>query len=350
MREETKMEETREKNRISAVNIVFLITMIISVVVSVLPLDFLEPYPALNVIISQLILAIPVAVYMIKEKLPYRETVHLKKMKMTDVFLTLVFGILLQPVLTLINAISMVFSTNMTNTFLLGMSQQLPFLVTLLLVAFIPCVFEETVYRGFFYQQYKKIDPWKAVLLSGFLFGLMHGNLNQFCYATAMGIVFALLIEATGSILSTMLIHFAVNGFSVVVMYLYPHLYEIMKGFYKMYVDMGDTYMSEMISTAFGDMTLTGDEWMTQMFTTTVKVGLVDVLSLYLTPAVFSGVLAYFVFRTIAIRTGNWERIRGFFGNKREDAQPMVTIPLMIAIAIGVLVMFFYEMLMRLPR
>ena len=69
MREETKMEETREKNRISAVNIVFLITMIISVVVSVLPLDFLEPYPSLNVIISQLILAIPVAVYMIKEKL-----------------------------------------------------------------------------------------------------------------------------------------------------------------------------------------------------------------------------------------------------------------------------------------
>ena len=89
---------------------------------------------------------------------------------------------------------------------------------------------------------------------------------------------------------------------------------------------------------------------MTQMFTMTVKIGLADVLSVYLTPAVFSGVLAYFVFRTIAIRTGNWERIRGFFGNKREDAQPMVTIPLMIAIAIGVLVMFFYEMLMRLPR
>lgn len=344
------MEETREKNRVGAVNIVFLITMIISVAVSFLPLDFLDPYPALQIIVSQLILILPVVIYMIKEKMPYRETVQLKKMKILDVLLTLLFGVLLQPVLTLINAISMVFATNTTNTFLLEMSQNVPFLVTLVLTALVPCLFEETVYRGFFYQEYKKIDPWKAVLLSGFLFGLMHGNLNQFCYAAVMGIVFALLIEATGSILSTMMIHFAINGFSVVVMYLYPSLYEIMKAFYKMYLDAGDTYMVEMIETSFGDMTLTGDEWMTQMFNATVEVGFADVLMAYLAPAIFSGFLAYWVFRTIAIRNGNWEKIRGFFGQKKEDAKPIVTIPLMIAIAIGVVFMFLIEMLMRLPR
>ncbi len=344
------MEETREKSRVNAVNVVFLITMIISVVVSFLPLDFLDPYPALQIVISQGILILPVAVYMWKEKMPYAQTIQLKKMRVSDLLLTLLFGILLQPVLTLVNAISMVFATNTTNTFLLEMSQNVPFWLALVLTAFIPCVFEETVYRGFFYQEYKKIDPWKAVLLSGFLFGLMHGNLNQFCYAAVMGIVFALLIEATGSILSTMLIHFAVNSFSVIVMYIYPKMYELMKAFYKMYLEAGDTEMVEMISVAFGDMTLTGDEWMTQMFTATVEVGLAEVLIVYLPPAIFSGFLAYLVFRIIAIRNGNWERICGFLGRKKENAGTLVTVPLMVAIGIGVVFMFLVEMLMRLPR
>lgn len=343
------MEETREKDRIGAVNIVFLVTMLISVVMSFLPLGFLDAYPALRIIISQAVLVVPVVVYMGKERLPYRKTVQLHPMKVTDLFLVLIFGVLLQPVLTLINAISMVFSTNSTNTFLFEFSQTMPLPVMLLLVAVLPCVCEESVYRGFFYQQYKNYHPWKAILLSGFLFGLMHGNLNQFCYATAMGIVFALLIEATGSILSTMLIHFAINGFSVVMMYLYPLLYDALKMFYQIATESGDTATAEMITSTMGDMTLSGAEWMEQTMNMTVEIGLGDVLYVYLAPAVGSGILAYWVFRTIAIRTGRWEHVRGLFG-KKEGTQPLVTIPLMVAIAVGVVFMFLVELLMRLPR
>lgn len=343
------MEETREKDRIGAVNIVFLITILVSVALSFLPLTFLENHPAVQIIISQLILVIPVAVYMIKEKMPYRETVQLKPMKIVDLLLALAFGVLLQPVLTLINAISMVFSANSTGNLLFEFSQGMPLPVMLILVALIPCICEESVYRGFFYQEYKKNHPWKAILLSGFLFGLMHGNLNQFCYATVMGIVFALLIEATGSILSTMLIHFAINGFSVVMMYLYPLLYDMLKMFYQMATESGDTATAEMITSSIGDMTLTGTEWMEQTLNMTVDLRLGDVLYVYLMPAIGSGILAYWVFRTIAIRTDRWEHVRGLFG-KKEGARTFMTIPLMIAIAVGVVFMFFVELLMRLPR
>lgn len=347
---EKDMEQRTEKNRISAVNIVFLITIVISTAVSFLPLDFLNGRPALQIIFSQLILILPAAVYMIKEKMPYKETVGLRKMKFADILLTLLFGILIQPVLTFINALSMVFSTNSTSTFLLDLTQEVPFLLGILLVAVLPCVLEESVYRGFFFTEYKKYNPWRAVLLSGFLFGLMHGNLNQFCYAAVMGMVFALLIEATGSILSTMLIHFFINAFSVVVMYVYPLLYELMKAFYNMYVDMGETELSEIISSSFGDMTLTGDEWMRQIFSTTVKLSVGDVLALYLPSALIMGTLAYLVYKKLAMRNGAWERICGFIGKKKKEAQPLATIPLMIAIAIGVLMMFAYELWMRLPR
>lgn len=344
------MEQSREKNRISAVNIVFLITMIVSIVVGFLPLDFLAGRPALQIIFSQVIFIIPAAIYMIKERMSYRETVQLHKMKVADILLTILFGFLLQPVLTFINALSMVFSTNTTSTFLVDVSQQVPFLLGVALIALVPAVLEESVYRGFFYSEYRKHNPWKAVLLSGVLFGLMHGNINQFCYATIMGCVFALVIEATGSILSTMLIHFCVNAFSVVAIYLYPSLYEICKALYRMYLDMGETELAETFATAFGDMTLTGDEWLSQMIATPVELTFVDVIVLYLPSAVAMGVLAFLVYRYLAQRNGNWERIRGFIGEKKEEAEPLATIPLMIAIGLGVLFMFAYEMLLRLPR
>ena len=58
----------------------------------------------------------------------------------------------------------------------------------------------------------------------------------------------------------------------------------------------------------------------------------------------------YLVYKKLAKRSGNWERICEFFGNKKEDAQPIVTIPLMLGIAIGVVFMFFYELQLRMPR
>lgn len=358
------MLQTKEKNRIGAVNIVFLVSMLISVVVAFLPLDFLVEYPALQLIFSQVILVLPSIVYMAVFRLPYAETVRLKKMKLADMAWCILFGILIQPVLTLLNAISMVFSTNILSDFMLQLSSQISFLPALFLMAVVPCVLEETVYRGVFYNEYSKINPWKAALLSGFLFGLMHGNINQFCYAAVMGILFALLIEATGSILSTMLIHFWVNAGSVVLIYLYPKLYEVMQSFYRMYQEYDNKEMMEMLEATLGDMTLSPSEWMQQTMTASAELtlSLGDVLSLYAPQALIMGVLAFFVYKKIAVRNGNWERICGFFrkqpvvpvGEEETgitlEVQPkkMVTVPLVIAIIIGIAFMIFCEVLLRM--
>lgn len=364
------MLQTQEKSRVNAVNVVFLVSMIISVVVAFLPLDFLVGRPALQLVFSQIILVLPSAVYMLKYRLPYAETVRFKKMKVADMAWCILFGILVQPVLTLLNALSMVFSTNTTSTFMLELSGQIPFLGALFLMAIVPCVLEETVYRGVFYNEYSKINPWKAALLSGFLFGLMHGNINQFCYAAVMGILFALLIEATGSILSTMLIHFWINAGSVVMIYLYPKLYEVARSFYRMYVEYENTEMAEMLEMSFGDMTLTSSEWMQQMMASSDELLLTvgDVLSLYGPQALIMGILAFFVYKKLACRNGNWERIRGMFGRKQgaeantaayasgaaavtveiQPKQRMVTAPLVVAIIIGIAFMVFYEVVMRM--
>ena len=346
------MEQTQEKNQVSIVNIVFLATIAISVIASFLPFPFLEDNVALQLIFSQGILIIPALIYMIKYKKSYRETVRFHKLKIGDMFLCILFGILIQPLLTFLNALSLVFTTNSVNTVMFEISEQLPFFAGVTLLAFVPCVLEETVYRGIFYNEYRKVDPWKAVLLSGVLFGLMHGNLNQFVYATVMGILFALLIEATGSILSTMLIHFCINAWSVVVMYALPKTYDMLKVFYELYKEHGYEEIAKEMELVMGDFSLTASEWIQQTMkaSETVELTIGSVVYVYGMQAITMSFLAYLVYKKLAKRNGNWERICGFFGNKKEDAEPIVTVPLMIGIAIGVVFMFFYELQLLMPR
>lgn len=343
--------QAEQKSRISSVNIVFLVSIIISVAAAFLPVDFLVGKPALQLVFSQLILVLPSVVFMVVHKISYVEAVRFRKMKIADMALCILLGILIQPVMTLINALSMVFATNTTSTFMLELSGQIPFLGALVLMAVVPCVLEETVYRGVFYNEYSKLNPWKAAVLSGFLFGLMHGNVNQFCYAAVMGIVFAFVIEATGSIVSTMLIHFWINAGSVVMIYVYPKLYEIMQSFYRMYKEYGNEEMAAQLELAMGDMTLSSAEWMQQLLeaSSALPLNISGVLLMYGPMAVISGVLAFFVYKKLALRSGTWERICGFFRKEQTDAtqpqqkQRMVTVPLILGIVIGIAFMIFYE-------
>ena len=353
------MEQAKEKNRIKAVNIVFLVTILLSIAASFLPLDFLGEIPVLNLVFSQLLILLPSVVYMLINRIPYKEAVRFRKMKPGDIALSILFGILIQPAMTLINALSMVFATNTTSNFLVEMSRQVPLFVSLFFIAAVPAVLEETVYRGVFFNEYRKVDVWKGALLSGLLFGLMHGNLNQFCYATLMGFLFALLIEATGSILSTMLVHFWTNSGSVVMIYLYPKLYEVAKNFYNMYVEYGNTEMAEQLELAFGTMTLTGEEWMQQIMdvSSMMTLSVPEVLVMYGPTAVLAGVLAYFVYKKLAKRNGTWDYICG--KSKRqpentgvalepEEKKRLVTVPLLVAIVLSVAFMIFYEIVVRM--
>jgi len=349
------MEEV-QKNRIKGVNIVFLITMVISVAAAFLPLDFLMEKPVLQIVFSQGLFALPAIMYMIIKRLPYAETVRFKKMKATDVLWTILFGILIQPAITLINAVSMVFSENVTGVTMLGITEHVPFLGGVFLLAVLPAVLEESVYRGVFYNEYSKVHPLKAAILSGVMFGIMHGNINQFCYAAVMGVVFALLIEATGSILSTMLVHFWTNAASVVMLYLYPKLYDVAKAYYGMYTEYGNTEMTAMLESVFGNMTQSSAEWMQQLMGSAAMLELTvgQILMLYGPQALIMGILAVIVYRKLAMRSGNWSRICACFVRKTQEQSEeagakkrLITVPLAVAIVIGTAFMIVYEVLMQ---
>lgn len=70
-------------------------------------------------------------------------------------------------------------------------------------------IFEEIIFRGIIQKGLinKGVEPWKAILLSSILFGIIHANPWQFVGATLLGFVLGLVYYKTKSLLLPMLLH-----------------------------------------------------------------------------------------------------------------------------------------------
>ena len=89
------------------------------------------------------------------------------------------------------------------------------FLIQLTTVAILPAICEEFLHRGVLLNGLKEIGIKKAILISSLMFGLLHFNINQFFYATILGMLMALVSVVSKSIYPAMIIHFTNNAISV---------------------------------------------------------------------------------------------------------------------------------------
>ncbi len=87
--------------------------------------------------------------------------------------------------------------------------------------AVIPAFAEELLFRGVLITHLKPYGKGTAVLVSAFLFGVMHMNLSQLLYATAAGVVLGVVYVSTNSFWLCFLIHFANNLFNLAESYMF---------------------------------------------------------------------------------------------------------------------------------
>ena len=74
---------------------------------------------------------------------------------------------------------------------------------------------EELLFRGVLLRKARRFGDRTAVVFTAVMFGLMHGNLNQFLYAVVIGLVLGYLAVRTNRILYNVLLHMTVNSFSM---------------------------------------------------------------------------------------------------------------------------------------
>lgn len=289
------------------VNWVFLAAVLMHIMTVVL-LSVLYPIIQLgmisNLIVSQLIILLPAAfgVLLARENLIQLAGFH--KIKTSSVFMIVLFTFLCMPLITLINAISMLFVDNAVAA-ASGDIVEAPFMVMFLIIGVLGPLNEELVCRGIFYQGYKRSGTaMQAMLLSALLFAVLHMNFNQAAYAFAIGIIAVLLVEATGSLWSSVLLHVTINAQQVCLMFMEDG------------VDIQEA--QELLTT---DMLLLA-------------------ISVYLIIAAVATALAGCVLAWIAKNEKREENLRAVWKTRKQKKEgKVVTIPLFIAMIIAFAVM-----------
>ena len=259
-----------------------------------------------NLLVSQLIILLPACVSLLfNKKRICISDLGFQKIRISTVLLTIVYTLLCMPLVTVVNAISMLFVDN-TVVAISSDILALPFPVSLLIIAMVGPFSEEFVFRGIMYNRYRKDgNALGAVLLSALVFGFMHMNLNQAGYAFVIGIALALLMIATGSIWAPIVMHFIINAQSVCMMYITEY------------------FMPGSLAEEAATMT---------------KEDLLMTIGIYSIIAAITTVLAICLLIFIADREGHKEELRNLLG-KEENAKRRITPALVVALVIALIYM-----------
>ncbi|RAW03465.1 CPBP family intramembrane glutamic endopeptidase [Pseudochryseolinea flava] len=112
-----------------------------------------------------------------------------------------------------------------TSMFLTQFDDVSALLIGLIVVALIPGIGEEVLFRGFlqneFYRGTKNIHV--AIWLSAFLFSAIHFQFFGFVPRLLLGALFGYLYHWSGSIWTPIVAHFVNNGVIVIAIYVYQH-------------------------------------------------------------------------------------------------------------------------------
>lgn len=102
--------------------------------------------------------------------------------------------------------------------------------IGMLTIAVIGPVLEELLFRGAITKVLlQKYDPWKAILISAFLFGIFHINPVQVLPAFLLGILFAWIYYRTASLVPCILMHVLNNSLAVFINVKYPDVENVDK-------------------------------------------------------------------------------------------------------------------------
>tara|TARA_Y100000994_G_scaffold243043_1_gene240826 strand:- start:1437 stop:3398 length:1962 start_codon:yes stop_codon:yes gene_type:complete len=86
----------------------------------------------------------------------------------------------------------------------------------LLIVAVMPGIAEELVFRGLLLHGFKKLGNKKAIFVSSLLFALMHLEPSRLLFTFILGIIFAMITLRTGTIWYSAVIHCLINATSII--------------------------------------------------------------------------------------------------------------------------------------
>ena len=95
------------------------------------------------------------------------------------------------------------------------------YIISMALIGILPAVFEEILFRGVLQNVLTKWfkGPWAAILLTAFIFSIIHMSFYGFFVRFALGIILGLVFYYSGSLWLAIIFHFLYNGLQVTALY-----------------------------------------------------------------------------------------------------------------------------------
>ena len=183
-----------------------------------LRIPFLKAQPVIRIILGEAALVIPGFVFLRRAEVSVSTQLGMDKSAGGSLGIAVAAMVCCYPVVLVLNILSMHFARNHVAE-VLPEVLKLGLLPALAVMALLPALAEEFIFRGILYRSYRRYRPLQGALLSAFLFGLMHMDMNQIPYAVFLGIVLALMAEAAGTVKISMFMHFLFNGGTVLISY-----------------------------------------------------------------------------------------------------------------------------------
>lgn len=163
--------------------------------------------------VGQLLIIVPTLLWIAIRRLPLQATFRLYPIPARTVLWSILIGFACWPVVA---GMSTLFEKPLS---LIGPYPTLPlpsnwvesaaYAITFIVLA--PLT-EEPIYRGFILQAWLRRGMWVGIVLSGFLFGLVHSQIAPLLPLTLLGIVFGLLAYRSQSVLSSIIAHASYNA------------------------------------------------------------------------------------------------------------------------------------------
>ena len=162
-----------------------------------------------------------------------KEVLRINKLSFKNCIYVIIIVILVYPIILLANGIFLniisrfVELKNFSMDILLKNENILQYMIFLCIV---PAICEEIFFRGALINSYEVYGTKFAIFMSSLVFALFHFDIQNFIAPLLLGIIFANLLELTGSLYAAILAHFVNNLLGIVTAkYLNDHIFTYLK-------------------------------------------------------------------------------------------------------------------------
>ena len=208
------------------------LTLILAIIFLTIGFNIQEKFNFLGTFITEVFIILLPAI-LISSTGSLKEVLKIKKTSFEVILKTIIIVILSYPIILLMNGIFLSLLSNFIEYKNFPMEillQNVPIFNYLIFMCLVPAICEEIFFRGTLVNAYNVYGEKFAIVVSALVFALFHFDIQNFIAPFLLGLLFATVIEYTGSILPSIVAHFVNNIIAVfTARYVNERLFEFLR-------------------------------------------------------------------------------------------------------------------------